>query len=104
MTKDKFDMDAETVKLDLDVLISVAAKASRNALDLMQRTEGRATELFNRSDFNSEEEFTHHRDHHRAFWSEKTAEYALEWAEANKAYHHLVQAKNREQTILLKGE
>ena len=102
MTKDKFDMDAETVKLDLDVLISVAAKASRNALQIMQMYTERANELLETTGNKDEDEY--HRDHHRAFWSNIAAKYALEWAEACKAYHYLVRAKKIAQTVLLKGD
>ena len=103
MTKDKFDMDAETVKLDLDALISVAAIGSRNALDLMQRTKNRATEYPGEKTGNENyDEFL--RNQNREFWSQRTAEYALEWAKACKAYHYLVRAKKIDQTVLLKGD
>jgi len=100
---DKFDMSAETVKLDLEALISVAAIGARNALHLMQQAEGRATEWPGEKTGNAQYDECL-RDSNRAAWSARTAELALEWAKACKAHHYLVQSKNREQTILLKGD
>jgi uncharacterized protein YhfF len=89
-----YEMDALTVKIDLNALINVAACAVHNAKAVMERYQSEVDNAIYM--FEGQGNRAYHQNHHRQFYAKLVAEAAQEYATALQAYFALYEAQSRE--------
>lgn len=97
------DMSGDSVKLNLDDLITMAGHAVQNACMAMnhwQKEVDNAIYMPDRMD--TDGHFTYRVNHHMQFYADLMAISAREYADALANYHYLVETKRREFVSLIK--